>query len=124
MNESTAQKLRFKYRHWWLTGIGMACMAAPALAQNDQPLLLSAAVRTGLNNYQSIRANQNYLGASTALVQNTRNEYLPNVLASLQQDYGTINGQYGPATPYGAPGVCCYGPPTPPQNKKTALCRQ
>src|SRR4051812_6087663 len=122
MNESTAQSFsraarRFhdRLRHWWLAGIGMACLL-PAAAQNDQPLLLSQAVHTGLSNYQGIRAKQNYLGASTALVQNARNEYLPNVLASLQQDYGTINGQYGPSTPYGAPGVSSAGPTAARQN--------
>jgi len=121
MNESTAQRFRFTYRHWWLAGIGIACFALPAAAQNDQPMLLSAAVHTGLNNYQGIRAKQHYLGASTALVQNAKNEYLPNVLASLQQDYGTVNGQYGPSSPYGAPGVSSSGPPSASQNWNAAF---
>lgn len=128
MKESTAQKLagatgrfRFPLRHWWLAGIGIACFLPQVSAQSDQPLLLSQAVHTGLNNYQSIRAKQNYLGASTALVQNAKNEYLPNVLASLQQDYGTINGQYGPSTPYGAAGVSSSGPPSASQNWNAAF---
>ncbi|MBS1565388.1 MAG: TolC family protein [Bacteroidetes bacterium] len=103
-----------------MAGIGIACLL-PAAAQQGQPLLLSQAIHAGLNNYQSIRAKQNYLGASTALVQNAKNEYLPNVLASLQQDYGTINGQYGPSTPYGAPGVASSGPVSSSQNWNAAF---
>lgn len=75
------------------------------------PLLLSEAINTGLNNYQSIQAKRNYYNASTALIANTRNEYLPNVIGSIQQDFGTINGQFGPLAAYGAPGVSSSGPP-------------
>jgi outer membrane protein TolC len=85
-------------------------MEKTARAQSSQPLLLSDAINTGLKNYQSIQAKRNYLQASTALVQNTRNEYLPNVIASVQQDYGTINGQYGPLAAVGIPGVASSGP--------------
>ena len=88
----------------------------PATAQSSQPLLLSDAISTGLKNYQSIQAKRNYLDASTALVQNTRNEYLPNVIAAVQQDYGTINGQYGPLAAVGIPGVSSSGPITGSQN--------
>jgi outer membrane protein TolC len=85
-------------------------------AQSSPPLLLSDAINTGLKNYQSIQAKRNYLQASNALVQNTRNEYLPNVIASVQQDYGTINGQYGPLAAIGVPGVSSSGPVGPSQN--------
>ncbi|THU36020.1 TolC family protein [Niastella caeni] len=88
----------------------------PATAQSSQPLLLSDAINTGLKNYQSIQAKRNYLDASTAMVQNTRNEYLPNVIASVQQDYGTINGQYGPLAAIGIPGVASSGPVSSSQN--------
>lgn len=87
-----------------------------ATAQSSQPLLLSDAIHTGLKNYQSIQAKHNYLEASTALVQNTRNEYLPNVIASVQQDYGTINGQYGPLAAAGVAGVSSSGPISASQN--------
>lgn len=85
-------------------------------AQSSQPLLLSDAINSGLKNFQSIKAKRNYLEASTALVQNTRNEYLPNVIASVQQDYGTINGQYGPLGAVGIPGVASSGPVGSAQN--------
>jgi outer membrane protein TolC len=85
-------------------------------AQSSQPLLLSDAINSGLKNFQSIKAKRNYLEASAALVQNTRNEYLPNVIASVQQDYGTINGQYGPLGAVGIPGVASSGPAGASQN--------
>src|SRR5688572_5652552 len=81
-------------------------------AQSSQPLLLSDAINSGLKNYQSIKAKRNYLEASAAMVQNTRNEYLPNVIASVQHDYGTINGSYGPLAAVGIPGVASSGPTT------------
>ncbi len=58
-------------------------------------LNLSDAVRTGLTNYQEIQAKRNIANASAALVQNARNQYLPDVTASIQQAYGTVNGQFG-----------------------------
>jgi len=63
-----------------------------------QPLSLSLpeAIDLGVENYQLIEAKRNYLNASQALQKNARAEYLPNVIASVQQNYGTINGMYGP----------------------------
>jgi len=95
--------------------------SASQQSRSSQPLLLSDAINTGLKNYQSIQAKRNYLQASTALVQNTRNEYLPNVIASVQQDYGTINGQYGPLAAVGVPGVSSSGPISPSQNWNAAF---
>jgi outer membrane protein TolC len=80
-------------------------------AQEQKYLLLSQAIQTGLQNYQTIQAKQNYLHASAELVKNTRKEYLPNILASIQQDYGTVNGQFGPLSPYGVAGTSSSGPP-------------
>ncbi len=79
-------------------------------AQQQQPLLLSQAIQTGLQNYQSIQAKKNYLHSSAELLKNTRSEYLPNVVASLQQDFGTINGQFGPSSAYGVSGTTSSGP--------------
>ena len=56
-------------------------------AQTENVLTLSAAVRTGLMNYQSIHAKRNYYNASSALLKNTKNEYLPNLIASVQQEF-------------------------------------
>ncbi len=74
-----------------ILGIGPAAFA-------QTPLLLSEAVRQGIQHYQNIEAKRNYLKASQALVKNTQNEYLPNVIAGIQQVYGTVNGQFGPLT--------------------------
>lgn len=88
--------------------IALACCINTAVAQ--QPTLwLSGAIKTGLNNYQSIQAKQHYLQASSAQVQNVKNDYLPNVIAGLQQNYGTINGQFGPMAP-AVTGVSSAGP--------------
>ena len=79
-------------------------------AQSAKPLSLPGAVQKGLQNYQSILAKRNYINASVALVKNTRNEYLPNVTGSIQQNYGTINGQLGPLAPTGIAGPSSAGP--------------
>jgi outer membrane protein TolC len=102
---------KYEYcRKWLFVLITAICNLPIALAQEQNPLLLSQAVKTGLKNYQSIQAKQNYLKSSTEQVNNTKNEYLPNIVASLQQDYGTINGQYGPSSPYGVSGTTSSGP--------------
>ncbi|HZX73699.1 MAG TPA: TolC family protein [Cyclobacteriaceae bacterium] len=84
---------------------GIALCAQSLLAQQGGPLYLPDAVEAGLKNYQSIQAKQNYLNASTAAVQNTKNEYLPNLIGSLQQSYGTVNSQFGPVGAVGLPGA-------------------
>ncbi|MBL0744014.1 TolC family protein [Chryseolinea lacunae] len=81
-----------------------------AHAQSAGPLKLSEAVDLGVKNFQSIQAKRNYLNASEALSKNARNEYLPNVIASVQQNYGTVNGQFGPLGAVGVLGVASAGP--------------
>ena len=68
-------------------------------AQNSGTLNLSDAVKNGLANYQTIKARANYIKASQAQVQQVKNQYLPDVIGSLQQAYGTVNGQLGVASP-------------------------
>ncbi|HXB45560.1 MAG TPA: TolC family protein [Puia sp.] len=81
-----------------------------ASAQQSQ-LNLSDAIRTGLNNYQNIQAKRNYVSASAALVQNAKNQYLPDVTASIQHAYGTVNGQFGALSSFGGgAGVSSSGP--------------
>lgn len=81
-----------------------------ASAQQQKPLLLSEAITTGTTNFQSILAKRNYLNASTALVQNAKNQYLPNVIGSIEQAYGTVNGQYGPLFAVEGMGLASAGP--------------
>jgi outer membrane protein TolC len=92
-----------------------------AAAQSRQ-LNLSDAISIGLNNYQGIQAKRNYVNASAALVQNAKNQYLPDVTASIQQAYGTINGQYGPASAFsGASTISSSGPLYTGQNWNAAF---
>ncbi|HEY4874157.1 MAG TPA: TolC family protein, partial [Puia sp.] len=92
-----------------------------AVAQQKQ-LDLSDAVKIGLNNYQSIQAKRNYVNASAALVQNAKNQYLPDVTASIQQAYGTVNGQYGVYSSYaGTSTIASSGPLYTNQNWNAAF---
>ncbi|GAC1448133.1 MAG: hypothetical protein NVSMB7_09360 [Chitinophagaceae bacterium] len=68
-------------------------------AQGDNILRLSDAVKNGIANYQSIKAASNYIKSSQALVQQVKNQYLPDVLGSLQDAFGTVNGQFGAIAP-------------------------
>lgn len=68
-------------------------------AQGNGLLNLSTAVKTGLASYQNIKAKSNYIKSSQALVQQAKNQYLPDVIGSLQDAFGTVNGQFGPASP-------------------------
>jgi outer membrane protein TolC len=91
------------------------------IAQQKQ-LNLSDAVKIGLNNYQNIQAKRNYVNASAALVQNAKNQYLPDVTASIQQAYGTVNGQYGVYSSYaGTSTIGSSGPLYPNQNWNAAF---
>jgi outer membrane protein TolC len=88
----------------------LALQTTRSAAQENQ-FTLSQAISTGLTNYQSIQAKRNYLNASKASVQNVKNQYLPDILASIQQAYGTANGQYGPIGPFaGGAGISSSGP--------------
>ena len=99
-----------------LTLIIFNFLSIPTNAQQEK-LNLTSAVELGLKNYQTIQAKRNYYNASSALLQNTKNEYLPNLIASIQQDYGTVNGQFGPLGAVGIAGaggglaVASAGPP-------------
>lgn len=89
-----------------------------------QPVSLSMtdAIHAGLVNYQSIQAKRNLLDASTALVQNARNQYLPDVTASIQQAYGTVNGQFGVFSSLaGFSTLATSGPTSPSQNWSAAF---
>jgi len=78
-----------------LTGGGIAV----AVAQTS-PLTLQNALQTGLNNYQSVKAKENYAKAAAANVTATRQEFLPDLNLAAQNSYGTVNGQNGPLFGY------------------------
>src|SRR5215204_1829455 len=92
--------------------IALIVLIVCSFASNAQPVSLSLpeAIELGIEHYQLIEAKRNYLNASQALQKNARSEYLPNVIASVQQNYGTVNGQFGPLAAVGVLGVASGGP--------------
>lgn len=86
---------------------------AAFFAHAQQPeayLSLPDAVEQGVAGFERIRAKQHYYQASVLMSRNARNEYLPNVVVSAQQAYGTVNGMVGPAAAIGVLGVASAGP--------------
>ncbi len=80
-------------------------------AQSQQKVLgLKEAEQIALSNYGSIKAKANQLNASKASLNEAKTEYLPDVNLSAQQDYGTVNGQYGPVYGYRGFSVASSGP--------------
>jgi len=92
-----------------------------AKAQDKIDITLPEALDTGIKNYPSIRAKINYVQTAHALTLNTRNEYLPNIIGSIQQNYGTVNDQFGPGAPIGVLGVASAGPVYSQQNWNAAF---
>ena len=90
-------------------------------AQNTTDITLPQALEIGIKNYPSIKAKTSYVQAAHASTLNARNEYLPNVIGSLQQNYGTVNGQFGPGAPIGVLGVASPGPVYNQQNWNAAF---
>lgn len=80
-------------------------LSSLSLSAQSKVLGLRESVDHGLRDYPSIKAKRNYYNASSSLLQNTKNEYLPNLIASIQQDYGTVNSQFGPLGAVGIAGA-------------------
>ncbi len=88
---------------------------------NAQVLTLKQAVQTALTNYGTIRAKANYVKASQANVKETRREYLPDINFAAQQDYGTVNSNFGPLAAYKVSAVSSSGPVLANQNWNAAF---
>ncbi len=99
---------KIHFRLHWLHVLFLLIITGASAQQ--APLLLSDAIRNGVNSYQSIQAKKNYYSSSKELVTNVRNEYLPNITAGVQDAYGTVNGQYGPLSIGSVAGVSSSGP--------------
>lgn len=84
-------------------------------------LTLKDALNEAVQNYATIKAKANYVNASKASLQQSRMDYLPNLILSAQQDYGTVNGQNGPLYGFGGYGVASAGAPLPEQNWNAAF---
>ncbi len=76
----------------------------------QKPLTIKEAVKTALQNYGTIKAKANFINASKAALQGTRRDALPDLSLSVQQDYGTINGQSGPLYGFRGLGASSGGP--------------
>jgi outer membrane protein, adhesin transport system len=87
----------------------------------SQTLSLKEAVKTGLENYGSIKAKNNYTNASRETLKQSKRDYLPNLNLSAQQDYGTINGQNGALYGFNGLGTASSGPALPDQNWNSAF---
>ena len=85
-----------------------------------QSLTIQDAISTAQTNYGIIKAKANYVNASKSTVIQSKRDYLPNLNLSLQQDYGTINGQNGPLYGMGL-SVASSGLPLPDQNWNSAF---
>ncbi|MGK9120592.1 TolC family protein [Olivibacter jilunii] len=90
-------------------------------AWTQQKLSLKEALELAINNYGSVKAKANYAKASFSSVEQAKRDYLPNLVLSAQQDYGTVNGQNGPLYGFGGYGVASSGLPLPNQNWNAAF---
>lgn len=92
----------------------------PAFAQTPV-LSMKEAVRIGLANYPAIRSKQNQVSSSSAYLNETKTEYLPDLNFQGQQDYGTVNSQFGPLFGFRGLGVSSSGPVNNSQNWHAAF---
>jgi outer membrane protein TolC len=90
-----------------------------ANAQNT--LSLKQAIKIGLDNYGIIKAKEAYAKSAAASVVQARLDYLPNFNLAAQGDYGTANGQNGPAYAFGPAGIASGGLPLGSQNWNAAF---
>lgn len=99
----------------------MLLLLLPVMYSYSQTLTLREAVDTGMANYGLVKAKEKYAQASDETVKQVKRDYLPNLNLSAQQDYGTVNGQNGPAYGLGGLGVASSGLPLPQQNWNAAF---
>jgi len=96
-------------------------LASTLNLQAQEQLSLKNALDIAVNNYGTIKAKANYANASLSSVTQAKRDYLPNLVLSGQQDYGTVNGQNGPLYGFGGFGVASSGLPLPNQNWNAAF---
>lgn len=84
-------------------------------------LTMEEALALGVKNYGTIKSKTFQVQGSQYALSQIRRDYLPNVVLSAQQVYGTINGQNGPLYGFGGFGVASSGLPLPEQNWNAAF---
>lgn len=82
----------------------------------QEVLTMKRALELGVANYGTIRAKSYQVESSRSSLSQARRDYLPNLVLSGQQVYGTVNGQNGPAYGFGGYAVSSSGLPLPDQN--------
>ena len=87
-----------------------------AVFAQQKILTLKEAVQTSLQNYGTIKAKANYAQASAATLKETKREYLPDLNLSGQNDFGSVNSQYGPSYGFRGFAVSSSGPILSAQN--------
>jgi outer membrane protein TolC len=87
----------------------------------SQTLTMQQALEEGESNYGSIKSKKYTVEALNNAESAIEKEYLPNVVLSAQQVYGTINGQNGPLYGFGGFGVASSGLPLNQQNWNAAF---
>ncbi|RNL80684.1 TolC family protein [Sinomicrobium pectinilyticum] len=84
------------------------CILSGVHAQDVLPL--KEAVSLAIDNYGSIKAKNAYYQASGTLEKEARRTYLPDITVGARNDYGTVNGLYGPSFGFGGSGLASSGP--------------
>ena len=84
-------------------------------------LTLKEALKTGIENYGSIKAKLQYASASKISIEQTKREQLPNINFGAQQAFGTVNGQTGPLYGLSGLGIASGGPVFNQQNNNAAF---
>lgn len=90
-------------------------------ANGQKILTIKEAEQIALANYGSIKAKTNQLNAAKANLTESKTEYLPDLTLSGQQDYGTVNSQYGPLYAFKGQGLASSGPALGSQNWNAAF---
>jgi len=90
-------------------------------ASGQKILTIKEAEQTALANYGTIKAKANQLNASKANLTESKTEYLPDLTLSGQQDYGTVNSQYGPLYAFKGQALSSAGPALGSQNWNAAF---
>lgn len=79
-------------------------------------LTMKKALDLGLSNYGTIKVKGYQVAGAENSVSQARRDYLPNLVLSGQQVYGTVNGQNGPLYGFGGFAAASSGLPLPVQN--------
>jgi outer membrane protein TolC len=92
-----------------------------SVTKAQQILTLRESLKIAVDKYGTIKAKNVYANASKTAIQQAKLDYLPNLNLSAQADYGTANGQNGPAYSFGPVGIASTGLPLGAQNLNAAF---